>query len=165
MTVATPVDQRCDVDPETRTSLDEVRTNVGEVRAQVGALVVGVEALDRRVAALELGVQGLDRRVAALEVGVAVLDRRVDTLDLKVDALRNEMLREFETREQNVRRHFDVAVEAFRSDFRASGEGVFGVIRRVDVLDAGHAQTRTRVDQLEVRVVALESPRRRPRRR
>lgn len=91
----------------------------------------------------------LDRRLGAVD---RKIDDRTGALDRKIDDLRREM-RESEER---IRRHFDVAVETLRSDFRVFGEGLSGVGQHVGALDADHSRTRTRVDQLEIRVWALE---------
>jgi DNA anti-recombination protein RmuC len=132
------------MDAETRDALDDFRQHV-----------------DQRFQAMETQV---DQRFQAMEARFQAMEARVDqrfrVFEERIGQHVDERLRETEDR---LRRHFDVAVEAFRADFRVFGEGLHGVSRRVDTLDAEHAQTRTRVEHVEVRVLALE--RRRPPRR
>jgi hypothetical protein len=123
------------------------------------------DAMDRVEQGLRAEIQATHRRI---EEAGAASERRDIELGERIDRLEHRLRAEIQASAAETRRHFDVAVEAFRDETRTLAEGIMAVIEASLRRDTEVAERSDRLDQrvlgLEARVSILEqgAPRRSP---
>jgi hypothetical protein len=160
------------VDPETREAMERVEQGLrGEIQASAAETHRRIDevatASERRDAELREEIQASAAETHRRIVEVAAASERRDTeLREEIQAVHRRIAES----EHRLRRHFDVAVEAFRDETRTLAEGIMTVAEASLRRDTELADRSDRLDQrvlgLEARVSLLEQrpPRRRRRR-
>jgi hypothetical protein len=133
-----------------------LKSDVAVLKSDVAVLKSDVAVLKSDVALLKTDVAVLKTDVAGLKIDVAGLKIDVAALKTDVAGLRVQIAEEGAT----TRRHFDIAVEQFRTEVREAYGHIAPMMQAIAENKVEHGTIRSALDDHEIRIKAIEQRKR-----